>query len=309
MPKQRLTLIISLVSSLIFATLAVFVINAYVTQQRQNIQEQAKKAIVVIQENQAAVLVAKQDISRGTSINTGLLETAIVPRQYIQPQAATSLDRIAGMVTVAPISAGEQITLTKLTFMQQAEGGGGLAEVTPVGKRAITISMDQVASVAGMVKPGDYVDVIASIPLPVRDAKGKETTQETMAPVLQNILVLAVGQEIGVFKQKDKQIPSRTTEARKESSPLITVAVTPAEASLFAFLQEQSKIRLILRSPADSKVEPVQLMSWDSLFQYLNSQFGSQEETPSKQTKKGSNEYVEVYYGLNKDRIPLSEEQ
>jgi len=305
MTRQRTVLIISLISSLVFAGLAIFAINTYIVQQRQNIQEQAKKAIVSIQENQAAVLVAKQDIPKGTTVNPDMLENAIVPRQYIQPQAVTSLDRIAGMLTVAPISAGEQITLTKLAFMQQAEGAG-LAEATPVGKRAITISIDQVSSVAGMINPGDYVDVIASMPLPTRDEKGKDLIQETMAPVLQNILVLAIGQDIGKPKPADAQ---GRAEVKREASPLVTLALAPMEASLLAFLQEQSKIRLVLRSPADSKLEPIQPMSWDTLLRYLSSKLGPTEESqaePKKPEPEAKKDYVEVFHGLNKDLIPLS---
>jgi pilus assembly protein CpaB len=199
------------------------------------------------------------------------------------------------MITIAPVSKGEQITLSKLSYTRQA---GGLAEATPVGKRAITVSVDNLSSLAGMIKPGDYVDVIAMIPVPATGTDGKPTTQTAVLPLFQNVLVLAVGQEIGQVISAE----SRYKQAeRSEPSPLITLALSPQEANLIAFVQEQSKIRLVLRSPADSKIEPVQITSWDTLFQYVMPKDISKTELP-----KEEGPFVEIYRGLNKERIILS---
>jgi len=127
-----------LIAGVVLALVAIVMVNTYIAQQRQAAQEQAKKALSNIQANQTAVLVAKQDIPKGAMINSSMLETAIIPNKYVQPSAATSLDRVSDMVTVAAISKGEQITLTKLSNVQ-GKGGGNLAGLTPMGKRAITI--------------------------------------------------------------------------------------------------------------------------------------------------------------------------
>lgn len=296
MPKQRIILIVGIVLALI----SVIMVKAYVDQQRQVIQEQAKKTLAKIQANQTAVLVAKQDLARGTVIEPGMLETTVVPNQYVQPQAVTSLDRIAGMAIVAPVSKGEQITLSKLS-RQQSESGS-LAMATPVGKRAITISIDNVASLAGMIKPGDYVDVIALVPIPAQTAEGKQATQVAVMPLFQNVLILAVGQEIGALVAAESRYKK---EEKKEGSPLITLALGPQEANLIAFVQEQGKIRLSLRSPADSQVMPAQLATWDTLFQYVMPKETHKAES-QKEEAVVSSEYVEIYRGLNKEKIPLS---
>ncbi|MDD5155458.1 MAG: Flp pilus assembly protein CpaB [Candidatus Omnitrophica bacterium] len=306
MVNRRIALIISLLISLVVASIALLIMNAYIGQQKQQMAEQAKRAILEAQSNQAAVLVAKQDIPRGVEISPEMFDTAVVPRQFLQPQAISSLDRISGMITVAPISAGEQITLTKLTYSKQSLGG--LAEVTPVGKRAITISVDEIASLARMVKPGDYVDVIAYIPLPVQTSKGEQVTQEAMIPILQNVLVLAVGQQLGTVAEADNQ--SRGQGPKIENiSPLVTIALDPTEASILAFLQEQSKIRLVLRSPADSKIQPVKPISWDGVLQYLIPRLESYRNVPQKEEEAAPSQYIEIYRGLNKGRIPLSQEK
>ncbi len=233
-----------------------------------------------------------------------MFTTEIVINKYVQPQAVTSSDRIAGMVTIAPISKNEQITLSKLSFAKQA---GGLAEVTPVGKRAITISIDNIAALAGMIKAGDYVDVIAMLPESAQTSEGKQVTQLTIIPLFQNVLVLAIGQETSALPRERTR--NRETEAsaeKKESSPLITIALEPQEANLITFVQEQGKIRLTMRSPADSKVEQTHPANWETLLQYLASKSpaAKEKEAQAKELPQPVG-YVEIYRGLNKEKVPL----
>ncbi len=290
--KQKLILI----SGVVLGIVAIVMTKMYLDQQQQAVQEKAQKAIANMQANQAAVLVSKQDIPEGAVIDAEMLETAVVPNQFIQPQAVTSLDRIAGMITIAPISKGEQISLSKLTSNKRS-GGGDLSGVTPSGKRAISIVVDNIASLSGMIKPGDYVDVLATIQIPEQGADNQATSQMAVVPLFQNILVLAVGGNTASIS------PESSRYAEKEASSsggntTITLALGPQEANLIAFVQEQGKIRLIMRSPADAKVEPIIPASWDTLFQYI---------APQNVTEKpvDTNEYVEVLRGLNKEKVPL----
>ena len=176
------------------------------------------------------------------------------------------------MVTVAPISKGEQVSLSKLTKGGKA-GGGNLAGVTPTGKRAISIAVDNISSLSGMVNPGNYVDVLAVIQVPIQD--GKVANQVAVVPLFQNILVLAVDQNTG--GAVGSASTSRYAEAPSGSSgggggnSLITLALGPQEANLIAFVQEQGKIRLIMRSPADAKtrrwLRPAGIVSFNILRQ------------------------------------------
>ena len=291
--KQKLILI----SGVVLGVVAVVMTKVYLDQQQQVLQAQAKKSIASMQANQTSVLVAKQDISKGSTIESSMLDTAIVPNKYVQPQVATALDRIAGMISIAPISAGEQISLSKLSSTQKISGGN-LAGVTPAGKRAISIPVDIISSVSGMVRPGDYVDVLATLQVPVQGPEGQMSTQMAVIPLFQNVLVLAVGQDTGSMAAEgryDKGVSSGPT--------LVTLALGSQEVNLAAFVQEQGKMRLTLRSPADAKVEPVIPASWETLFQHIAPQRTSEiKVAPVADT----NEYVEVYRGFNKEKVPLS---
>lgn len=296
MQKQKIFLIAGIVLGLI----SVVMVKLYLDQQRDLMKQQAKRALAEIQANQVAVLIAKVDIPKGTAVKPEMLDTAIIPKQYIQPQAVTSLDRIADMVTIAPISKDEQITLNKLAQSKEAVSFGGLSQATPVGKRAITISVDNFAALSGMVQAGDYVDVIAVLPIPMQNAEGKQEAQTAVVPLFQNVLILAVGQELGGAGGAASGRERYRKEEKKTPSEPITLALTPQEANLIAFVQEQGKLRLILRSPADSQLESVQPASWDTLFQYLYP-----ERFKPQAPEQPSGDVVEIYRGTKRDQIYL----
>jgi pilus assembly protein CpaB len=297
--KQKIIFIIGIFLALI----AVSMVKVYIDQQRRFIGEQAKRRFTEIQANQTAVLVARVDIPKGTVVDPEMVETTIFPNQYVVPQAVTSLDRIAGMITVADIGKGEQISLSKLAQSRQA--AGNLAGATPVGKRAVTISVDNIASLAGMIKPGDSVDVIAMVPIPVQTADGKESSQLATLPLFQNVLVIAVGQNIGLPVQQQLVSRYKKEETQTETSPLLTLALTAQEANLISFVQEQGKFRLVLRSPADSQIEQVQPASWDTLFQYIMPKQAAEGQEEQKQVIKQPRT-VEIYRGLEKEVVPLN---
>ena len=294
--KPKLMIIVGVVLIL----MATFLAYNWLADQRRMDEERAARAFKKMQSSQVTVLVAKEDIPKGSVISAGVIGTQIVPENYIQPQAVTSFDRIADMVTTADISKGEQISLTKLVSAKQA-GGGALSGLTPAGKRAVTILVDNISSVAGMLKPGDYVDVMAALQVPVQVAEGKQEGQLGILPLFQNVLVLAVGQNSSTVSSQGSRYQKKEDDSSsaQQQNQMITLALAPQEASLIAFVQEQGKIRLTLRSPADAKVEQVQPATWETLFKYLMPQNQTQEVVKPE----NPDDYVEVYHGLNKERV------
>jgi pilus assembly protein CpaB len=305
MGQKRLNIIIGIICVI----LAIVVLNFYITNERKKMAEALKRAFTEKYRDLVSVLVAKRDIPVGAEITADMLESKIIPKRYVEPQAATSLDKVTGKKTVVPIKKGEQIILSKLTSAVgiRPTKKRSLAMATPVGKRAITVKVDNIAGLAGMIKPGDYVDVIALIPIPAKTPEGKQVTQTATLPLFQNVLVLAVGKEIGGKEERGSKAgwmfgnKFGKKDKTEGVTNLITLALAPQEASLLSFVSEQGKIRLVLRSPADAKVQPLPPASWDMLFQYVNSLL-PQKRKEIKQPKK-----IEIYRGLNKDYITLSE--
>lgn len=313
MQKQRLIIIIGVILGLI----AVFLIKVFLDQQRRAIEEREKAKAKQMQQNLVAVLVAKKDIAKDAEIDAASIGVDMVPKENLQHQAATSFDRVSGMKALAKISKGEQISLSKLSVVQAEPGSRGyrsLASSTPVGKRAVTIVVDSVAGLAGMIKPGDYVDVLSVIPIPITTPDNKQVVQPTIIPLFQNVLVLAVGREVaGVSSEPAEEmgrysLPEKQQQQQQQgSSSVITLSLGSQEANILAFVQEQGKFKLVLRSPADAQVQPSQPTTWDTLFKYVMPGAAQSKEPVVEQPKPKEVEYIEVYRGLNKEKFPLSE--
>jgi len=293
---------ISIVIGIVLAIFAVFLIKLFLDQQTQKVDEKVKEIASQMQASQSSVLVANQNISAGAPLDATMFESVVVPSDKIPPQAARSLAEVVGMVTSDAIPRGAPINLTKLVPGQGAPSGPSsttLSMVTPPGKRGITIPVDNLSSVGGMIRPGDYVDVICSISSPTKTAEGKEVKKEGILPIFQNVLVLAVGQEIaepgGYKRPVDKK-------ENAPAAPIVTLAVTPEEANILAFVQEQGKIRLILRAPSDSQVSQLKPIGWDNLLKYLTP---AEARKPDK-AKEEPTEEIEIYRGVERQVMPLS---
>lgn len=299
MQKQKL---IFLIVGIVLGLVAVVMINNYIKDADANTKRQAAKAIEKMRSSQAVVLVAKQDIPPNTPIQGAMLETAIVPREYVQPQAATSLDSVSGMITIAPIARGEQVSLTKLSSSVQQVKKRDLATITPMGKRAVAVTAENISDVIGLINPGDSVDLIAVLTTPQKGADGKITMQQTITPVFQNVLILAVGQNTDIRPTAQGKTLKDTS---RDKSAQITVALDPNEANILTFLQEQGKIRIVLRSSQDTQITSSEPVTWESVFERIPSLRPPEEEKP-KPVVVVEEESVEIYRGLNKEKIPLS---
>ncbi|NMD70120.1 Flp pilus assembly protein CpaB [Bacillus sp. DNRA2] len=102
-------------------------------------------------------------------------------------------------------------------------------------KRAISIAVDHVKGVSGLIRPGNYVDIIAFIP---ESAKNPETTEI----LLEEIKVLAVGSQTDkTIKNIDPAVETTFTY------PTVTVEVTPDEALAIANVSVKGSLTMMLR--------------------------------------------------------------
>lgn len=178
------------------------------------------------------IVIANQDIPANTVISASMLSMKKIPFQYAHSQEITDNSEVIGKILLVPLNAGESIM--KNQVISQSDKKKGLAYVIPEGKRALTIPVDEVSGVAGLIKPGDKVDVISTITI------GDNQPKTYTLMVLQNIEVLATG------KQIEESAENVTAEVNT-----VTLAVTLAEAKPLMMANQKGVIRLMLRSPID----------------------------------------------------------
>jgi len=147
--------------------------------------------------------------------------------------------------------------------------------VTPPGKRAITIKIDPLSAVGGLISPGDMVDVIATLQIPKSSVKKEK--KDVTSVLFQNLQVLAVGAN---FKARgNTKIYQENKSARSLN---VTLAVGPDEAGLITFAQANGKLQLALRSPSERGIRVLQVASWDTLSDYVLDRQGTELNVPKK---------------------------
>jgi pilus assembly protein CpaB len=116
----------------------------------------------VKQEDTQVVLVATDSIPARTMgdavVSNNLVERQEVPLKLVAPGALTSEAQLKGKVLQASLSQGQQIVSSQLMAPEQES----LAFRVKDGMRAVSVTIDRARAVAGLITPGDRVDVIAT---------------------------------------------------------------------------------------------------------------------------------------------------
>jgi pilus assembly protein CpaB len=234
--------IVIIILALVLGGFAAVMAATYLRSARQDIAA----------ENQPVeVLVAQENIPRGLSgeelVRRKLVAMEKVPRQFVSVDAVSSTRGIENQVLAVPVATGEQLTRARFQYPAQA----GLAYSVPEEFVAIACAVDEVSGVAGLVKPSDYVMVLATL----KGDPAKKTETKTLA-VIPRARVLAVGTSVGTEPEPEAEEQagagalSADRQARGDAPTTVTLALTPADAARLVFAQETGEIRLALL-PAD----------------------------------------------------------
>jgi len=159
------------------AVLAALLVGFYVTNYKRNVQHS---------QQHVSVWVASKDIPEGTSgadvISGGYLRQEQVLRQSVVPGAISSDKQIERLVAAQPTYAGEQVSLTRFSDVAVQ----GIRGVLRGPLRAVQVSGDNDQTLAGTLRTGDHIDVVANVK--IGDANGN--SQSVSRIVLRNLRVL-----------------------------------------------------------------------------------------------------------------------
>jgi Flp pilus assembly protein CpaB len=213
------------------AAVAALMTSFYVTNYKRHVQRG---------EDHVTVLVAKHDIPAGAAGSdvTGELSATEVPRRSVVPGAISSPDEIKDKVASQTVFAGEQVTTNRFSSVA-ASGIQGQLRGT---MRAFQVQGDGEQTLAGTLKDGDHVDVVATFNYKWVDFHGgKSTSSDTLTAsriVLRDIKVLKApaGPAAG----------SKLTGAVDQKFPVL-LAVTDSQAQKLLFIVGNS-------SQSDSRV-------------------------------------------------------
>ena len=188
------------------------------------------------------VVVAAVDIPENTLITAEMITLQPVATEALLPNYLTDPMAVVGMVMKSDVYAGEQIVSNRLIRLGETDDSTTLAYKVSEGKRAITVSVNQISGLSYMIRPGNYLDIILGYSEKEKNAKGEEEEIPASRYMLQNVLVLAVD---GTMAK---------TGAGEYGT--LTLEVSPEDALRISIAEMSGSMRMVMRSPLDySEVE------------------------------------------------------
>jgi pilus assembly protein CpaB len=236
-----------------------------------SVRQEAEK-----EEGNVAVLIASEDIPQRTTgeaaVEQNLVEMAEVPERLVAPGALTTEAALQGGVFTAAVAKGQQIVSSQLGAQEEAS----LSFRIKSGMRAISVPIDRVRGVGGLLTSGDKVDVIATFKaedlsqalagfnaaltaeevarLQEEGFEPENASGTVTRILLQQIEVLAVDQlasastgGLGLGSSDENAPPS---------DPVVILTVTPEDAERLVLAEEIGSVWFILVPGEDTETVP-----------------------------------------------------
>jgi pilus assembly protein CpaB len=221
------------VFAIAFGLLAVTGARGYIAERID-----VERARLAPQGPRAEIVVAKSDLAAGATIDADTMAIRSLPAEFVPGQAIRpeGFDRWVGARIAQPMRSGEPLLAS---LVEPARESAFSARIRP-GIRGLTIQVDEVNSVSGMLQPGDRIDLMFSVRLPA--GPGSAPSDEMTAPLMQDLLVLATGSRVAA--SRDAPVPGRNFTA-------ITVEVSPDQAQRLIVAQRAGRLTATLRHPDD----------------------------------------------------------
>ncbi len=229
--------------------------------------------------DEASVFIVREDIDFAEPLTAQVLKIEPWPKDKIPAGALTKIEDIEGRRTRTKLYAGEPILENKL--FPKGKDGGGVSIRIPPGYRAVPVGVDVVSGGAGMILPGDRVDVTVY----VKRNPVQGILQTGIQDVLQDIKVFAVGSVV--------DIESDGTDGQRITAKTISLLVTPTQAKMLMLASELGSLRLVMRGddPDPDNITDARMLTFADLFRQgadVGDRNAEQQITPGESTPKST---------------------
>jgi pilus assembly protein CpaB len=238
-PTTLNSTVVTFIVALIFAGIAFVGAQRYLKQERTKIEVDWRERY-----RPTPVVVAAAALPAGKILSVEDLAKREMPAAYL-PGGTLPVDEIAtviGQQLVISLAAGDALSTTHLS----GQGGQALASRLLNGTRAVTVPVDEVSSQAGLVRPGDQVDLLLA----------EETTEGSVRcvmvkPLLESLKVLATGaHQVDPSRGADEMLQRRAELGISYST--MTLDVTPEQAQQLALALRVGDLIPLLRGQGDA---------------------------------------------------------
>lgn len=191
------------------------------------------------------VVVPRKDLPGGIPITSDMVAGRSIPADLVSPDMITpdTFEKYDGAKLIRNVERG-----LPLRSSDVEDKGRDFSTLLETGSRAITIDIDEVNSIAQMVRPGNMVDLFLIMP----DLSDLSGNNQQITLLMQRVKVLATGQTVRkseAFAAPQPGVPQGMTRYSN-----LTFEVSPDQAARIALAQQLGRIRAVLRKEPDEEI-------------------------------------------------------
>ena len=183
----------------------------------------------------SSVVVAARDLEARKTITDADLATAHYTMADIPPNAVTDAKTARGQVLQVTLKKGQPLLGNMLSKSGSGAGPQSAYLPLPAGYVAATLPTGELVGVAGNIRAGDYIDVIAVMP-------ARTAGPSTVRTIYSAVHVVSVG---------IAPDPTTGTQASSSTAGSLTVSVTECQAEFLNWFLSNAALKYTLLASSD----------------------------------------------------------
>ncbi len=193
------------------------------------------------------VLVVSRDIPRGEALRTDSLAVRQMPSRFVRSDSLEpeAVNLLLGRRLSRGLSSGDAVAESDLEPRSLAR----LSAELKLGMRALTMPVDEVNSLSGMLRAGDVIDLYY-----LRQHEGN-SAQLTL--LLESVPVLATGAQLAGVAGKAGSVATEFAT--------VTLQLSPDDAARVVLAQRTGQLTAVLRNHSDQAAGPLTVQDSRSL--------------------------------------------
>jgi pilus assembly protein CpaB len=237
---------LSMIVVLLLATAAIALIAVNLNAPRETPRQVVESAPAA--PRTVGYFVAARPLTKGTLARSEDFATRSVAPDGVPPGAIIDTPEakaaLTGSLVRKFVEAGSALTLQDILRPQDR---GFLASVLAPESRAISIRVDEESGVSGLIRPGDFVDVVLTQVFDKMDP-ARRALSET---VLRNVRVIAIDQEIAQGARQEGAQGKAATLTGGKLSQTVSLELTSEQVKQITVAKQLGTLSLAVRAAVD----------------------------------------------------------
>lgn len=239
---------LALVLAVVCGFIAVIAVKSWITDEDLRQKSEAEPV---------GILVANRRLPKGTTLKMEHCKQGLIPKNYVTSGMIPFPERLR----FADQIVNRDLDPDRPIFEDFLDNAGKTASLARIAvqpdRRAVTLQVDQVSGVAGLVRPGDYVDVIGTFveERPATAADGRAAQNSGEIRVTKTVYLLQAARVLAI----DNKIVTADVQAGASSRinyRTVTLEVRPEDALRLISANHAGNLQLILRNPGEVNLVP-----------------------------------------------------